>query len=144
MTIDPATDLSRDPAAVRVRKLPIALQVRWMDADGVCATLEGEVRYRAGDPLLTGVRGEQWTMPAETFAGAYEAADATTYGSDGRYRKKPLEAWALRLAAPATVAVGGQHDLLRGQPGDWLVQYGPGDFGIVAADIFAATYELVV
>lgn len=143
MTIDPATDLSRDPAAVRVRKLPVAVQVRWMHEDGVCATLEGDVRYRAGDPLLTGVRGEQWTMPAAAFARAYDAADGTAYGSDGRYRKKPLAVWALRLAAPASVAAGGQRDLLQGQPGDWLVQYGPGDFGIVAADIFAATYELL-
>lgn len=143
MTIDPAADLSRDPAAVRVRKLPITLQVRWMPTDGVCATLEGEVRYRAGDPLLTGMQGEQWTMPAATFARAYEAAAGTAYGSDGCYRKKPLAVWALRLAAPATVAAGGQRDLLQGQAGDWLVQYSPGEFGIVAADIFAATYELL-
>ncbi len=32
---------------------------------------------------------------------------------------------------------------LHGQSGDWLVDYGDGSLGIVAAAIFAATYELV-
>jgi hypothetical protein len=30
--------------------------------------------------------------------------------------------------------------VLRGTPGDWLVQYGSDDWGIVRADIFEATY----
>jgi hypothetical protein len=32
---------------------------------------------------------------------------------------------------------------LRGQPGDWLVDYGDGSLGIVSPAIFAATYEIV-
>jgi hypothetical protein len=32
---------------------------------------------------------------------------------------------------------------LRGQPGDWLVQYTPSDFSVVSAGVFARTYELL-
>jgi hypothetical protein len=32
---------------------------------------------------------------------------------------------------------------LRGQPGDWLVDYGDGSLGIVSRAIFATTYEIV-
>ena len=31
---------------------------------------------------------------------------------------------------------------LRGQPGDWLVQYAPSDFSVVSARVFAQTYEV--
>jgi hypothetical protein len=33
--------------------------------------------------------------------------------------------------------------ILRGQPGDWLVDYGDGSLGIVAHDIFSTTYEIL-
>jgi len=32
---------------------------------------------------------------------------------------------------------------LKGQPGDWLVDYGDGSLGIVSQAIFATTYEIV-
>ena len=32
---------------------------------------------------------------------------------------------------------------LKGQPGDWLVDYGDGSLGIVAKAIFAGTYEVM-
>ncbi len=51
--------------------------------------------------------------------------------------------WVLRLDRPASVKVGWQDSPVEGKAGDWLVQYGPGNFGIVSADIFDATYELL-
>ena len=33
------------------------------------------------------------------------------------------------------------NDLLQGEPGDYLVQYGPGDYGVVGREIFGKTYE---
>ena len=48
-------DLSSDPKAVRVRKRPVARAVVFAAADGVCRTLEGDVAYRAGDAIVTGV-----------------------------------------------------------------------------------------
>ena len=34
-------------------------------------------------------------------------------------------------------------DVLRGNAGDWLVQYAPGDHGIVAATRFDSVYRVV-
>jgi PGDYG protein len=39
------------------------------------------------------------------------------------------------------VQVGEQRDPLRGEAGDWLLQYGPGDYGVVASSVFEKTYE---
>lgn len=143
MIIDPATDMAHAPGSVRVRKLPIPVQIHWTKQAGVCQTREGAVAFAAGDPLLTGIEGECWTMPASTFLAAYEPVPPLTFGADGAYRKKQFAVWARRLAQAAEVRVGYQHDLLHGEAGDWLLQYGPGNFGIVAAAIFDKTYELL-
>jgi hypothetical protein len=70
---------------------------------------------RAGDALLTGPHRERWPVRRERFDAAYAAS----------------------------VKVGWQDSPVEGGPGDWLVQYGPGNFGIVAAVIVDATYELL-
>lgn len=143
MIIDPATELAGTPDSVQVRKLPVPVQVRWMAQAGVCQTLEGDVAYAAGDPVLTGVEGEHWTMPAQRFLATYEPSTPLESGADGAYRKKPTVVWARRLAEATVVQVGFRRDLLHGEPGDWLVQYGPGDFGVVGAAIFDKTYEVL-
>lgn len=143
MIVDPATDLAQLPDSVRVRKLPVPVLVSWASDAGVCQTREGAVAFAAGDPVLTGIEGERWTMPARRFLDTYEPVPPLAPGADGHYRKKPLTVWARRLAQGAAVRVGYQHDLLRGEPGDWLLQYGPGEFGIVARDIFDRTYEVL-
>ena len=76
------------------------------------------------------------------FDKRYEAAAGTTFGSDGNYVKKPLEVFALRLEKPLEVKMpaGG---VLHGEAGDWLLQYGPADYGIVRDDIFRGTYDLL-
>nr|WP_229265357.1 PGDYG domain-containing protein [Duganella sp. 1224] len=133
------TDLSTLPGARQVRKLPVPVHARFADADGVCQTLEGPVPYHAGDAILTGVRGEQWPMLCTRFKQSYEPLP----GQPGQYRKRPQTVLALRLDHAIEVAVNGRRGVLRGQPGDWLLQYGPGDFGVVAADIFDETYRFV-
>ncbi|WP_028216608.1 PGDYG domain-containing protein [Paraburkholderia oxyphila] len=130
-------DLSRDPDALRVMTRPVLVAVRFADEDGTCATLEGSVRYRAGDAIVTGALGEQWPISRDRFEQTYERV------SDGRYRKRPAMAHALRLKAAMRVQVGGEGDVLEGQPGDWLLQYGDGRYGIVDADVFAQSYETV-
>ena len=32
-------------------------------------------------------------------------------------------------------------DVLHGQPGDWVLQYAPGDYGVVQAQRFAKVYR---
>ncbi|WP_157406527.1 MULTISPECIES: PGDYG domain-containing protein [unclassified Janthinobacterium] len=123
------------------RAQPVA--VRFAPAAGVLRTREGEVAYRAGDALLTGPHRERWPVQRHRFDAAYVAVGDTLAGQPGQYSKRYREVWALRLDRPASVKVGWQHSPVEGKPGDWLVQYGPGNFGVVAAAIFDATYELL-
>ncbi|WP_290974816.1 PGDYG domain-containing protein [Herbaspirillum sp.] len=139
----PIPDLARHPAALRVRKLPVPVAVRWMAASGVCHTLEGPVAYAAGDALLTGVQGEQWPVAREKFLATYEPVAPTAAGMDGQYRKRPADVFALRLDQPLELDVPAAGKHLHGNPGDWLLQYAPGDYGIVAASIFDRTYQIV-
>jgi hypothetical protein len=133
-------ELDRDPRALRVCKKPLPVQVAFAAADGVCKTLEGEVRFRAGDALLTGGQGERWPVGRDLFLSSYEPVPPTAPGDNGAYRKRPAVAHALRLSAPAAVSVGWQNDPLHGQPGDWLVRYADATYGIVQDSIFRETY----
>lgn len=129
--------------ACRARRRPVTLEVRFAGAPGVLETLEGPVRYRAGAALVRGLRGERWPVERGPFELRYEPAPGTTAGSDGPYRRRPGVVLARRLTAAIEVPVGAEGDRLRGRQGDWLLQYGPGEYGVVAPDIFADTYELL-
>jgi hypothetical protein len=134
-------DLSADPRALRVMKRPIPVQVRFATADGICQTLEGPVGYRVGDAILTGISGEIWPVERAKFNERYVPFEGSVVGTDGNYLKKPVMVFALRLDAPIQVPMpaGG---ILRGVPGDWLLQYGIGDYGIAKDEILRATYDL--
>lgn len=117
------------------------MQVEFAPAPGRVRTLEGEVGHEAGDAILTGLRGERWPVARARFEATYEPVPPTRRGLPGTYRKLPLRVLARRLDTPFAVPAGPGADPLRGEAGDWLLQYGPGEHGIVAADIFEATYE---
>ncbi len=136
-------DLARDPLARPARKRPLPVSVEFATEAGVLPTLEGPVRYRAGDALLTGIAGERWPMRRARFNAAYEPVAPTVAGAAGTYRRRPLVVWARRMSEPFSVRVGAAGDSLQGRAGDWLVQHGPGDYGIVAADLFGLTYDLL-
>ena len=133
-------DLSTDWRAERVTKRPLVVKVAFAQAAGICQTLEGPVDYLAGDAILTGIANENWPVVRAMFDKRYEAAKGTAFGSNGNYVKKPLEVLALRLEMPldVTLPAGG---VLHGETGDWLLQYGPADYGIVRDDIFRSTYD---
>lgn len=136
-------DLARDPTAASFRKRPVLVAVQFAAAPGTVQTLEGPVRYAAGDALLTGVEGERWPVARAHFERAYAPVPPVRMGEPGGYRKQPLTVRARRIDTPFCVRLAVSGDTLRGRPGDWLVQYGPGDYGIVQAKVFAATYEPV-
>jgi len=48
-----------------------------------------------------------------------------------------------RMAVPFSVARAAGGDLLSGAAGDWLMQYAPGDYGIVAQDRFVSVYRVL-
>ncbi|PKB23842.1 PGDYG domain-containing protein [Janthinobacterium sp. 64] len=137
------TDITTWPDVREACKLPVPVDVRFAAAAGICDTLEGPVSFAPGDPVLTGTRGEHWTMQRARFDRTYEPLPGTCGGEDGDYRKRPATVHAVRLQSPADIALGSGNGVLHGEVGDWLVQYGPGDFGIVAAAIFDETYRFL-
>jgi hypothetical protein len=137
------TDLATDPAARRARKRPVEVGVAFARSAGALMTREGEVRFHAGDALVEGAAGDRWPVPRATFTETYEALPPTAMGDDGRYRKRVVEVWARLLDTPLAVPLSEGRGTLAGAPGDWLVQYAPGDLAVVGASIFPSTYELV-
>jgi|GEM_PF-1357297 len=132
-------DLRNVEAAVLVMKMPIPLKAEFAKEDGICKTKEGEQPYKAGDAIMTGTKGEQWPIPRNTFEATYEEVEGA---GEGMYAKKALPVPAVQMEVEFTVNVPWSDEPLVGEPGDWLVQYGKDDHGIVGKDIFAETYKV--
>jgi len=137
-------DLRGDPAAQRVVK-DETVTVEFAAAAGELMSLEGPNRYASGDALITGSTGERWVVSRERFDPKYVPADpGLAHGEPGRYRNRPAVVLARRMDAPFAIrraAAGG--DRLTGAAGDWVMQYAPGDYGVVQAARFAKVYRVV-
>jgi PGDYG protein len=137
-------DLRIDAAAQRVVK-DETVNVEFAAGDGELMSLEGPNRYTRGDALITGSTGERWVVSRERFDPKYLPVDpALTHGAPGAYRNRPAVVLARRMDQPfslARSASGG--DILRGVAGDWVMQYAPGDYGVVQAARFAKVYRTV-
>ena len=131
--LDDNPDLSQD--GFQTAKKPIPLEFRYAEADETIETKEGPVGAKAGDAIMTGTEGEQWPIPAEKFAQTYDDL------GDGTASKKNIPVFAKEMSEPFQVKVSWSDDLLQGEPGDYLVQYGPRDYGVVGREIFGKTYE---
>jgi hypothetical protein len=62
-------------------------------------------------------------------------------GIDGPHRAKPLPVLAKQLAEPFTIAREAGGDLLKGLAHDWVMQYAPGDYGVVENARFQQVYR---
>lgn len=134
-------DLRNDPAAALFHSRPVVLAVRFATSDGIIQTLEGPVRYQTGDALMTGPKGEHWPIARARFDATYvPAGDGHAPGTDGLFAKREREILARRQGSAFQINIA-SGQTLSGRPGDWLVQYGPGDLAIVAADVFDTLYE---
>jgi hypothetical protein len=131
------------PGTCKVRSLPIRRQVKFAFKEGVCATIEGPVRYQKGDALVTGENQESWPISFDRFSKTYKPIGLHAMGQDGEYCKIPKQAIALRLSTSRTIALSEGRGALTGKAGDWLVDYGDGDLSIVAADLFSNYYETI-
>lgn len=134
-------DLRADPAAQRVVK-DETVTVAFAQADGELMSLEGPNRYVAGDALVTGSTGDRWVVSRERFDVKYLPADpALAHGAPGAYRNRQAVVLARRMDEPFTIARSENGDTLRGTAGDWVMQYAPGDYGVVQAQRFAQVYR---
>tara|TARA_R100000008_G_C3583321_1_gene170212 strand:- start:582 stop:1040 length:459 start_codon:yes stop_codon:yes gene_type:complete len=132
---DDNPDLSQDPEAFQTAKKPIPLQFRYASGAETIETKEGPVNANPGDAIMTGTKGEQWPIPAESFSQTYDII------MPGLASKKDIPVFAKEMQQPFQVKVSWSPDLLQGEVGDFLVQYGPGDYGVVGAEIFRETYK---
>jgi hypothetical protein len=99
-------------------------------------------RYVTGDALLTGSTGDRWCVSRARFDAKYRPEGPTSAGQPGRYRNLPAPIRAKQMPVAFSIARCAGGDLLRGEPGDWLMQYAPGDYGIVARARFDAVYRI--
>ncbi len=133
-------DLRTDPAAAWFVKEEI-VAVRFAAADGELISREGPNRYRQGDALITGSTGDRWSVSRERFDGKYQPLPPLQHGEDGRYQARPLPVLARQVTEPFTVSRSAGGDLLRGVAMDWLLQYAPGDYGLIENARFQQVYR---
>jgi len=135
--------VSNHPGRVSARKLRREVQVQFASTACTIQTQEGSVHARPGDAIVTGTAGEHWRVSRAHFSEKYQALAPTNDGEPGRYVSLPNPIQAVPMSQPFEVVLADGVSRLRGQPGDWLVDYGDGSLGIVSKAIFANTYELV-
>lgn len=135
-------DLSTDSAAQRVVK-DETVTVEFAVAPGELMSLEGPNRYAPGDAIISSVTGERWVVSRERFDPKYLPADAAlTHGEPGAYRNRPTVVLARRMDEAFSLLRSTGGDRLTGAAGDWVMQYAPGDYGVVKAARFAKVYRL--
>ena len=121
----------------RYRKKPVPVKIEPVEQPRTIKTLEGSQEIGPGQYLATGPKGEHWAIGREVFDTYEPIPDRPGY-----YAKRgDVTVEAVRLAYPIEVRrPGWKHE---GKAGDWLVTLSPDDQYVVAADVFAETYEPV-
>ncbi len=118
------------------------VQVVFAGGAGELISREGPNRYQAGDALITGSTGDRWCVSRDRFDAKYEVVPPSQiHGADGSYRNRPIPVLAKQMREAFSIARCEGGDLLCGVTGDWLLQYGPGDFGIVENARFLSVYR---
>jgi hypothetical protein len=140
MAILENVDLRADPNAATFVKQEI-VDVIFAPQPGALQSREGLNRYAAGDALITGSTGDHWSVTRTRFNTKYSPVEPTLMGNDGQYHNIPLPVLAIQMAEDFSVFRSSGGDVIHGRSGDWLMQYAPGDHGIVAAAKFAKVYR---
>ena len=128
--------MDEDPHAHPAMKKPIPLKFRVAEQPETIQTKEGPVEAPVGAYIMTGTEGEQWPIPAEKFQETYDIIDGDTAS------KKSIPVTAKQMGRNFNVTVSWSDQKLIGKRGDWLVKYGPGDYGVVDQKIFKKTYDV--
>jgi hypothetical protein len=135
-------DLRHDPAARHATK-DETVQVQFAATAGSLVSAVGTNHYLPGDALVTGSTGDCWCVSRERFDAKYLPVPPTRPGAAGPYRNRPVTVLARQMQHAFSVAREAGGDLLSGSAGDWLLQYAPGDHGIVDRARFASVYRIV-
>jgi hypothetical protein len=135
-------DLGRDPDAQWALK-DEQVTVEFAASAGELQSAVGLNRYAAGDALLTGSTGDRWCVSRDRFDAKYEPQQPNLPGQAGGYRNRPVSVLVKQMPVAFSVSRSAGGDVLRGNAGDWLVQYAPGDHGIVAKERFERVYRVL-
>ena len=127
-------DLTKDHAAKTFVKHE-TVHVQFAETDGELTSREGINRYRAGDALITSESGEKWCVSRDRFELKYEAI------ASDKFRAKPLPVLAVQILEAFTISRSAGGDVLQGAPLDWLLQYAPGDYGVIENARFMKVYR---
>ena len=134
-------DLAADKSAAQYVKDEL-VNVTFATAAGQLISREGPNQFRRGDALISTLGGDKWSVSRNRFDAKYEPLPPLNAGDDGRYRSKPIPVLAKQMQAAFTIARCKGGDVLHGLAHDWLLQYAPGDYGIVGNDRFQQVYRL--
>ena len=104
------------------------------ETPGTINTLEGPVKYQAGYKIITGPKGEQYPISPEKFK---ELKDDL---GDGVCTPKKIMKIAKLADHDGSVKTSWGETLNYTAGNDYIVRHGPGDYGVVKADIFKQTY----
>lgn len=110
------------------------------DTDGELDHLEGKgkkQKYKRGYYIITGVQGEKYSMPPETFH------ELKIDNGDGTATPKQIVKLAKVADHSGIVKTSWGEDLHYDPEIDVIVRHGPNDYGVVKREIFNKTYELV-
>lgn len=133
-------DLASDPDARRVVKSEV-VNVEFAAVAGELMSLEGPNRYAPGDAIVTGASGERWVVSRDRFDAKYLPEGGIAHGGPGMYRNRPSVVLAKEMNEAFSIARSASGDVLTGDAGDWVMQYAPGDYGVVKAARFAKVYR---
>ena len=133
-------DLATDPAAAWYLKDEIVAVIFAVN-DGELISREGPNRYQEGDALITGSTGDRWSVSRDRFNAKYQPLPPCTAGENGDYRARPLPVLAKQIAQPFSVSRSAGGDVLMGVANDWVLQYAPGDYGLVENARFKQVYR---
>ena len=135
-------DLVGDPTARRAVKQE-SVDVVFAAVPGVIMSAVGPNHFAVGDALITGSTGDRWCVSRDRFDARYRPEPPTQLGLPGRYQNLPAVVLAKRMDADFSVARSAGGDRLHGNAGDWLLQYAPGDHGVVERTRFERVYRLL-
>jgi|GEM_PF-258563 len=140
-TFIPASlDLRTDPRARQYVKQEV-VDVRFAATAGSIQSREGANRYAAGDALITGSTGDHWSVSRDRFDAKYLPMPGVVHGQDGQYQNKLMPVLAMQQTQAFAVERSQGGDIIHGHAGDWLMQYAPGDHGIVENSKFQKVYR---
>lgn len=128
-------NLATDHTAKKFVKHEI-VHVTFATTDGELISREGINRYLVGDALITSESGERWCVSRDRFEVKYELI------AEGKFRAKPVSVLAKQMLEPFSISRSAGGDVLQGVAQDWLLQYAPGDYGIVENARFVRVYRL--